>query len=139
VGVEKPHKLAAALCGLGHKISAVSVKRLLPTLGYSRHSNRKADESSKHPDRDAQLEHINAKVIERQAPSSLCRRRRLERIACAPMESPITVVRRCDRANRPRPSLPAGNVDETTSSIECSATSRKLGAADRSLTDWPSN
>ena len=52
---------------MGHKISAVSVKRLLPTLGYSRQSNRKADEGSKHPDRDAQFEHINAKVIERQA------------------------------------------------------------------------
>jgi phosphoribosylpyrophosphate synthetase len=29
---------------MGHKISAVSVKRLLPTLGYSRQTNRKADE-----------------------------------------------------------------------------------------------
>jgi len=43
------------------------VKRLLPTLGYSRQTNRKADEGSKHPDRDAQFEHINAKVVERQA------------------------------------------------------------------------
>ena len=66
--VSKSHdKLAAALCGLGHKISAVSVKRLLPTLGYSRQSNRKADEGSKNPDRDAQFEHINAHVVERQA------------------------------------------------------------------------
>jgi hypothetical protein len=40
-------KLAAALCGMGHKISAVSVKRLLPTLGYSRRSNRKTDEEKK--------------------------------------------------------------------------------------------
>jgi hypothetical protein len=66
--VSKSHdKLAAALCEMGHKISAVSVKRLLPTLGYSRQTNRKADEGSKHPDRDAQFEHINAKVVERQA------------------------------------------------------------------------
>jgi len=36
-------------------------------LGYSRQSNRKADEGSRHPDRDAQFEHINAKVIAAQA------------------------------------------------------------------------
>jgi hypothetical protein len=52
---------------MGHEISDVSMKRLLPTLGYSRQTNRKADEGSKHPDRDAQFEHINALVIERQA------------------------------------------------------------------------
>jgi hypothetical protein len=56
-----------ALREMGHKISAVSVKRLLPTLGYSRQTNRKAEEGSKHPDRDAQFEHINARVVERQA------------------------------------------------------------------------
>jgi len=66
--VSKSHdKLAAALREMGHKISAVSVKRLLPTLGYSRQTNRKADEGSKHPDRDAQFEHINARVVERRA------------------------------------------------------------------------
>jgi hypothetical protein len=66
--VSKSHeKLAAALREMGHKISATSVKRLLPPLGYSRQTNRKADEGSKHPDRDAQFEHINAKVVERQA------------------------------------------------------------------------
>ncbi len=60
-------KLAAALREMGHKISANSVRRLLPTLGFSRQTNRKADEGSKHPDRDAQFQHINAHVIERQA------------------------------------------------------------------------
>ena len=45
-------------------ISANSVRRLLPA---SRQSNRKADEGSKHPDRDAQFEHINAKVFAAQA------------------------------------------------------------------------
>ena len=66
--VSKSHaKLAAALQVKGHKISATSVKRLLPKLGYSRQSNRKADEGSKHPDRDAQFEHINAKVVAAQA------------------------------------------------------------------------
>jgi hypothetical protein len=62
--VSKSHdKLAVALRKMGHKISASSVRRLLPALGYSRQSNRKADEGSKHPDRNAQFEHINSKVI----------------------------------------------------------------------------
>ena len=61
------HKVADALQKQGHEISASSVKRLLPTLGYSRQSNRKADEGSKHPDRNAQFEHINAKTIAAQA------------------------------------------------------------------------
>jgi hypothetical protein len=43
------------------------VRRLLLALGYSRQSNRKAEEGSKRPDRDAQFEHINAKVIAAQA------------------------------------------------------------------------
>jgi hypothetical protein len=66
--VSKSHeKLAAALQQKGHEVSASSVKRLLLTLGYSRQSNRKADEGSRHPDRNAQFEHINAKVIAAQA------------------------------------------------------------------------
>lgn len=66
--VSKSHdKLAVALRKMGHKISANSVRRLLPALGYSRQSNRKADEGSKHPDRNAQFEHINSKVIAAQA------------------------------------------------------------------------
>jgi phosphoribosylpyrophosphate synthetase len=55
--------VADALQQQGREISASSVKRLLPMLGYSRQSNRKADEGSKHPDRNAQFEHINAKAI----------------------------------------------------------------------------
>jgi hypothetical protein len=60
-------KLSAALRGLGHKVSASSVKRLLARLGFSRQSNRKADEGSHHPDRNAQFEHINTKVLAAQA------------------------------------------------------------------------
>ena len=41
----------------------LSVKRLLPTLGYRRQSNRKVNGGSKHRDRNAQFEHINAKAI----------------------------------------------------------------------------
>jgi len=56
-------KLACALAGMGHAISPTSVRKLLTQLGFSRQSNRKADEGSKHPDRNAQFEHINAKVV----------------------------------------------------------------------------
>ena len=46
--MSKSHdKVAVALRKKGHGISASSVKRLLPALGYSRQSNRKADEGSK--------------------------------------------------------------------------------------------
>ena len=36
-------------------------------LGFSRQHDRKADEGSKHPDRNAQFEHINTKVVTAQA------------------------------------------------------------------------
>ena len=60
-------KLAAALTQMGHPVSADTVARELVKLGFSRQSNRKADEGSKHPDRNAQFEHINAKVVAAQA------------------------------------------------------------------------
>lgn len=60
-------KLSVALGGLGHKVSASSVRRLLSKLGFSRQSNRKADEGAHHVDRDAQFEHINTKVLAAQA------------------------------------------------------------------------
>ena len=60
-------KLAATLTAMGHPISADTVRNELVKLGFSRQSNRKADEGSKHPDRDAQFEHINTKVVVAQA------------------------------------------------------------------------
>jgi Rhodopirellula transposase DDE domain len=60
-------KLAATLTGMGHPISADTVRKQLTKLGFSRQYNRKADEGSRHPDRDAQFEHINAKVVAAQA------------------------------------------------------------------------
>ena len=60
-------KLAATLTQMGHPISADTVRTELVKLGFSRQSNRKADEGSKHPDRNAQFEYINAKVIAAQA------------------------------------------------------------------------
>ena len=61
-------KLARALKEMGHAISANTVGKLLTVeLEFSRKHNRKADEGSKHPDRNLQFEHINAKVIAAQA------------------------------------------------------------------------
>jgi hypothetical protein len=60
-------KLARALGEMGHAISPNSVRKLLVRLGFSRQVNRKADEGANHPDRDAQFEHINARVIAAQA------------------------------------------------------------------------
>jgi hypothetical protein len=60
-------KLASTLTSMGHPISADTVRAELTKLGFSRQSNRKADEGSKHPDRNAQFEYINAKVIAAQA------------------------------------------------------------------------
>lgn len=60
-------KLATALTAMGHPISADTVHKELVKLGFSRQFNRKADEGSKHPDRNAQFEYINAKVVAAQA------------------------------------------------------------------------
>jgi hypothetical protein len=60
-------KLAAALEDMGHAVSSNTVGKLLGKLGFSRQSNRKTDEGSRHPDRDAQFGHINRKVLEAQA------------------------------------------------------------------------
>ena len=60
-------KLAATLTAMGHPISADTVRMELVKLGFSRQCNRKADEGSNHPDRNAQFEYINTKVIAAQA------------------------------------------------------------------------
>ena len=57
-------KLAAALCAMGHRISASSIPKL---LNYRRQENRKTSEGSHNPDRDAQFEHLNAAAIATQA------------------------------------------------------------------------
>ena len=53
-------KLAATLTAPGHPISPDTVAKELVKLGFSRQHNRKAEEGSRHPDRNAQFEHINA-------------------------------------------------------------------------------
>ena len=64
-------KLAATLTEMGHPISADTVRKELVKLGFSRQSNRKAEEGSKHPDRNAQFDYINAKVLAAQAVHAL--------------------------------------------------------------------
>ncbi len=55
-------RLAAELVHLGHATSARMVAKLLRQMGYSLQANRKTLEGGSHPDRNAQFEHINAKV-----------------------------------------------------------------------------
>ena len=46
----------------GIEVGASKVRELLRELGYSLQSNRKTREGKQHPDRNAQFEHINARV-----------------------------------------------------------------------------
>ena len=62
-------KLASILTAIGHPIGADTVRKELVKLGFSRQYNRKAEEGSKHPYRDAQFDHINANVVAAQARS----------------------------------------------------------------------
>ena len=55
-------QLAAVLREQGHPVGRQKVSELLDTLGYSLQANRKTREGSAHVDRDAQFEHINARV-----------------------------------------------------------------------------
>lgn len=54
--------LADALRRKGHKICPQSLANVLHAMKYSLQGNRKSREGSRHPDRDAQFEHINATV-----------------------------------------------------------------------------
>lgn len=54
--------LAEALRAQGHSIGHVRVAELLHELGYSLQANRKTLEGTQHVDRNAQFEHLNARV-----------------------------------------------------------------------------
>ena len=54
--------LAAELREQGFEVGASTVRVLLGDLGYSLQGNRKTREGNDHPDRNAQFEHINARV-----------------------------------------------------------------------------
>jgi len=55
-------KLAGELREQGYRISHTLAAQLLHESGYSLQGNRKVREGSRHPDRNAQFEHINARV-----------------------------------------------------------------------------
>ena len=48
---------------MGHKVSPNTVAWELVKLGFSRQTNSETGEGSSHPDRDAQFENINSKVV----------------------------------------------------------------------------
>lgn len=54
--------LAAELTARRHPVSHEKVAQLLRQMDYSLQGNRKTEEGSDHPDRDAQFQHINAQV-----------------------------------------------------------------------------
>jgi hypothetical protein len=58
--------LASQLQTMGHAISYPTVGALLRQAGYSLQANRKTREGTQHPDRNAQFEHINKQVRQRQ-------------------------------------------------------------------------
>ena len=55
-------RLASELVEQGHAVSKDVVARLLRQMDYSLQANQKIKEGGTHPDRNAQFEHINAKV-----------------------------------------------------------------------------
>jgi len=59
--------LAGQLQALGHSVSYPTVGSLLREAGYSLQANQKAREGSRHPDRNAQFEHINREVRRQQS------------------------------------------------------------------------
>jgi Rhodopirellula transposase DDE domain len=57
-------KLAEALREKGHEVVDRTVLRLLKAKGYGLQANQQTREGARHPDRDAQFEHINQTVSE---------------------------------------------------------------------------
>ncbi|VAX12123.1 Transposase and inactivated derivatives [hydrothermal vent metagenome] len=55
--------LARELTRQGYQVSSTKIGQLLRTQGYSLQANRKTIEGKQHPDRDAQFEHINKRVV----------------------------------------------------------------------------
>ncbi len=54
--------LAGELRRKGHRVSESKVRQVLYAIGYRLQANNKTREGSRHPDRDAQFEHINAQA-----------------------------------------------------------------------------
>ena len=56
-------KLAEALRRQAHPVTDRTVAKLLKSAGFSLQANRKTREGASHPDRNAQFEHINGRVL----------------------------------------------------------------------------
>jgi hypothetical protein len=56
-------RLAEQLRRQGHRVAERTVAKLLIAAGFSLQSNRKTKEGGHHPDRDAQFQHINDRVL----------------------------------------------------------------------------
>jgi hypothetical protein len=56
-------RLAGKLRRQGHRVGARTVAKLLIDAGFSLQGNRKTKEGGHHPDRDAQFQHINDRVL----------------------------------------------------------------------------
>jgi hypothetical protein len=63
-------KLSVALRDLKHEVCPNVISTLLRDLGYSLQSNRKTLEGSRHPDRDAQFQYLDARMKEHMAERS---------------------------------------------------------------------
>ena len=55
-------RLAEELQAQGHRVGRTLISELLDGMGYSLPGNRKSREGNSHPERNAQVEHINAAV-----------------------------------------------------------------------------
>ena len=66
LGFEEPDETGLGAGGDGPSVCPETVRGELLKLGFSRQGNRTADEGSRHPDRDAQFEYINATVMSAQ-------------------------------------------------------------------------
>ena len=58
--------LARQLQGMGHSVSYPVVGDLLREAGYSLQANQKTREGAQHPDRNAQFEYLNRRVLQQQ-------------------------------------------------------------------------
>lgn len=69
--LKSTYELARELTGMGYRVSAELVRRLLHQMGYSLQAPAKQNEGTSHPDRDGQFRYINdlaARQIDEGAP-----------------------------------------------------------------------
>jgi hypothetical protein len=60
--IKSTRVLSEEMSAMGYKVGKSLIAKLLAEIGYSLQSNKKTLEGNRHPDRNAQFEHINAKA-----------------------------------------------------------------------------